>query len=718
MKQIVQNLRSGKTEMLEVPCPRVAPGHLLIQSRSSLISAGTERMLVEFARAGWLAKAKQQPEKVRQVLDKVKTDGLVPTLEAVFSKLDEPLALGYCNAGVAVEIGAGVRRFAVGDRIVSNGPHAEMVHRPENLCAKIPDAVTDEQAPFAVLGAIGLQGIRLLQPAIGESVAVFGLGLIGLAAVQILANSGVRVLGLDFDRSRLDLARQFGADVVDLASDPDLIGAAEKFTDGHGLDGVLITASAKADTIVSQSAKMSRKRGRIVLVGTVNLELNRSDFYEKELSFQVSCSYGPGRYDPNYEDRGIDYPYPYVRWTEQRNIESVLRMLATGRLDVSPLITRRLQSDAVAEAYDLLVNDRTQLGIVLNYPQIDPPRERVVPVAVQSTPAASKPAGVVRVGVIGAGNFTSRVLLPALAKTSAELTSICSSGGVKAAHAAKKFGIRNCTSDSRTILEDPQINAVVIATPHNTHAQLAAAALRAGKHVFVEKPLAIDREGLIEVIDAYEQSEGLQLAVGFNRRFSPHGRKMRELLTGRSGPANVSILVNAGAIPADHWTRDINIGGGRLIGEGCHWIDFMAFLLDQPITHVAATEVADRAGSSASDTVTITLRFADGSTGTLQYISTGHRSFPKERVTVFCDGRVLELDNFRSLRGWGWPKFKKHKLWFTQDKGHAAEVASFVERVQQGGIPLIRIETLQNVTATALLATKSIERGGEPFDLS
>jgi predicted dehydrogenase len=456
-----------------------------------------------------------------------------------------------------------------------------------------------------------------------------------------------------------------------------------------------------------------------VLVGTVNLELNRSDFYEKELSFQVSCSYGPGRYDPNYEDRGIDYPYPYVRWTEQRNIEAVLQMLATGRLDVSPLITRRVASDAVAEAYDLLVNDRTQLGIVLDYPQTEPPRDRIVLVAQKSSPAkASKPTGSVRVGIIGAGNFTSRVLLPALAKTPAELISICSSGGVKAAHAARKFGIRNCTSDSRTILDDPQINAVVIATPHNSHAQLAAAALRAGKHVFVEKPLAIDRAGLNEVINAYEQSSGLQLVVGFNRRFSPHGRKMRELLTSRSGPASISILVNAGAIPADHWTRDPKIGGGRLIGEGCHWIDFMTFLLGQPITQVSATEIADRAGSPARDTVTVTLGFADGSIGTLHYISTGHRSFPKERITVFCDGRVLELDNFRLLRGWGWPNFKRHKLWFTQDKGHIAEIASFVTRIQQGGSPLIRIESLHNVTATTVLAAMSVERGGEPLGLS
>ncbi|MCC7087351.1 MAG: bi-domain-containing oxidoreductase [Pirellulales bacterium] len=718
MKQIVQNLRSGQTEMLDVPCPRVGPGHLLIQSRASLISVGTERMLVEFGRAGLLAKAKQQPEKVHQVLDKIKTDGLIPTLEAVFSKLDEPMALGYCNAGVVVETGDGVRQLVAGDRVVSNGPHAEFVHRPVNLCAKIPDAVGDDQAPFAVLGAIGLQGIRLLQPAIGERVAVFGLGLIGLLAVQLLSNSGARVLGLDYDRRRLDLARQFGADVVDLTGDANPLAATEKFTAGRGLDGVLITAAAKDDKIVSQSAQMSRKRGRIVLVGTVNLELNRSDFYEKELSFQVSCSYGPGRYDRDYEDRGIDYPYPYVRWTEQRNIEAVLHLLAAGRLDVSPLITRRLPSDAAADAYDLLVNDRTQLGIVLEYPKIESPRERIVPGAAAPMPQPAKPAGSVRVGIIGAGNFARRVLLPALAKTPAELKAICSASGVTASHAARKFGISTCTTDTRAILDDPEINAVVIATPHDSHARLAAAALRAGKHVFVEKPLAIDEAGIKEVLEAYDRADGLHLAVGFNRRFSPLGRKMRELLAGRSGPANASILVNAGAIPADHWTRDPKVGGGRLIGEGCHWIDFMAFLLNQSITHVSATKIEDCPGGTADDTITVTLRFSDGSTGTLQYISIGHRSFPKERITVFADGRVLELDNFRTLRGWGWPSFSRKRLWFGQDKGHTAELSHFIDRVNRVEIPRIQIETIKNITSATLLAVKSLQNCGLVFPLN
>jgi predicted dehydrogenase/threonine dehydrogenase-like Zn-dependent dehydrogenase len=713
MKQVVQNLRSGVLELLDVPCPRVSAGHLLIQTRATVISAGTERMLVEFGRAGMVAKARQQPEKVRQVFDKIKTDGLLPTLEAVLFKLDEPLPLGYCNAGVVVEVGAGVRRFGIGDRVVSNGPHAEMVHRPENLCAKIPDKVSDDQAPFAVLGAIGLQGIRLLHLELGESVAVFGLGLIGLLAVQMLVNSGHRVLAIDPDARRLELARQFGATVVDLSAAADPVAAAEAFTAGHGIDAVLITASAKDDSIVSQSAQMSRQRGRIVLVGTTDLELNRAEFYEKELTFQVSCSYGPGRYDPAYEQQGIDYPYGFVRWTEQRNIEAVLEMLASGRLNVEPLITRRLPNDQAAQAYELLVNDRAQLGIVLQYPAVEPPRRRIVSAASSSksaTPSATAPAAAVRVGIIGAGMFASRVLIPALKKTPAQLRSIASAGGVTAAHSARKFGIAACTSDPQTIFDDPDINAVVIATRHDSHAKLAAEALRAGKHVFVEKPLAIDREGLEQVTKAYQQSNGLQLLVGFNRRFSPHGKKIRELLAGRSGPAAITMLVNAGKLPDEHWLLDPRIGGGRIIGEGCHWFDLMSFVLNQPIVAVSAATTGDRSAAGGAEATSVTLRFADGSQGTLHYFAQGHRGFPKERMTVFSDGRVLELDDFRRLWGWGWPSFSRMNL-FRQDKGHRAELAEFVRRIAEGGPPLIEFTELMNVTEGTLAAAESKPHG-------
>ncbi len=748
MKQVVQNLRSGVLETLDVPCPQVARGHVLIQSRATLISAGTERSLVEFGRASLVSKARQNPERVRQVWQKIKTDGFWSTLDAVFARLDEPMPLGYCNAGVAVDIGPDVTQFNLGDRIVSNGNHAEMVHRPVNLCAKIPANVTDEQASFAVLGAIGLQGIRLLQPGIGESVAVFGLGLIGLLTVQMLVNSGVRVLGIDPDPRRLALAAGFGATTVDLSADADPVAAGLAFSGGHGVDGVLITASAKRDKIVSQSAQMSRKRGKVILVGVVDLDLQRAEFYQKELTFQVSCSYGPGRYDTNYEQAGNDYPYPYVRWTEQRNIEAILQMLAVGRLNVAPLITGRLAHSDAQRAYELLTTDRTQLGIVLNYPTGEAPREAIVEVAanghagsattVGSSNGSQLSNGATRltdkaktasnaastsvrrpgVGIIGSGSFATNVLIPLLRKQSVELVSVASANGLSGAHAARKFGFARSTTDYRTIIDDPAIEAVFITTRPVSHPGMVAEALSAGKHVFVEKPLAIDRAGLRTVCEAYDRAHDRQLLVGFNRRFSPQAIQMQKLLAGRSLPACLSMLVNAGHIAPDHWTQDPAINGGRIIGEGCHWFDLMSYLVQSPIVSVHASTVGSNRAATAkltevptqADQISITLTFADGSIGTLHYFANGHRGFPKETLHVFCEGRVLELNNFRRLQGYGWSKFSKLNL-FRQDKGYANEFASFIESVSTGGSPLIPFDSIVNVTEAAFAAMESVGHG-------
>ncbi len=713
MKQVVQNLRSGKLELLDVPCPKVSRGHLLIQTRASLVSAGTERSLVEFGRASLIGKARKSPERVKMVLDKIRSDGLLPTLEAVFSKLDEPLPLGYCNAGVVAEIGPNVEGFSVGDRVISNGPHAEMVCVPKNLAAKIPRGVTDQQATFTVLGAIGLQGIRLLNPTLGESVAVYGLGLVGLLTVQMLKAAGIRVLGIDLDPNRLALAEKFGATPVDVSSGADPVRAALSFSGGQGVDGVLVTASAKDDSIISQSAQMSRKRGRIVLVGVVNLALSRAEFYEKELSFQVSCSYGPGRYDSAYEEGGVDYPMPFVRWTEKRNFQAVLSMLADKQLDVDPLVTSRVPHAEAARAYQVLSDDRSQMGIVFQYPQTAPPVERVVagPPSADSKAASTTGAGTVRVGVIGAGNFTKRMLLPALAKTPAVLVSIASAKGVSSAHAARKFGFQASTTDYRTILDDPQINTVFITTRHDLHPRMIVEALDAGKHVFVEKPLAIDEEGLQLVRDKYRQCASLQLMVGFNRRFSPHAERMRRLLAGRSGPVCANMLVNAGHIPADHWAQDPKVGGGRIVGEGCHWIDLLRFLIGSPIVSVQAAMIGDVRGvATRNDHISISLAFADGSLGNVHYFANGHRAFPKEKLDVFCEGRVLSLDNFRALRGYGWPGFRKMRL-LRQDKGHDAEIGRFVERIAKGGEPLIAPEEIWNVTEASFAAERSAIMG-------
>jgi predicted dehydrogenase/threonine dehydrogenase-like Zn-dependent dehydrogenase len=703
VKQVVQNFGSGVLELLDVPCPTAGRGQLLIQTRASLISAGTERALVEFGQSSLISKAIQSPERVKQVWDKVRTEGLMTTMETVFTRLDEPMPLGYSNAGIVVEVGPGVTHFAAGDRVASNGSHAEMVCRPVNLCAKIPDGVSDEQASFAVLGSIGMQGIRLLRPEMGETVAVFGLGLIGLLAAQLLVQSGARVLGIDPDPRRRELARACGAIPIDVAGDP--IAAAIAQTGGHGVDAVLVTASARDDDILSQAARMSRKRGRIVLVGVVNMELNRAEFYDKELSFQVSCSYGPGRYDTQYEEQGVDYPYAFVRWTEQRNIESVLAMMANGRLDVDRLITKRIPHAEAAKAYELLSSDRAQLGVVLEYPAVEPLTSRIV--RTTTVPQVTSGAGQVRVGVIGAGAITKRTLLPALAKTGARLVCIASAGGVTAAHAARKYKCESSTTDYRTILDDKNINAVFITVRPNLHAQMVIDALAAGKHVFVEKPLALTRGDLHRVQEAYAASRGLQLTVGFNRRFAPQAVKVHDLLATRSQPAVMNMLINAGAIPHNHWIQDPVITGGRIIGEGCHWIDLASYLVGSPITTVQAVTLGvPQVSNTTSDHMTISLSLADGSLANIHYLANGHRSYPKEMITVFCQGRSLELNNFRQLRGFGWPGFKRLNL-FQQDKGHQAEVAAFVERVAQGGSPLIEPVELWNVTEASFAAEEA-----------
>lgn len=696
-----------------MPVPGPRPGHVLIRTSRSLISAGTERMLVEFGRAGWIEKARQQPDKVRQVLEKVRTDGLGATLEAVLHKLDQPLPLGYCNAGEVIEArgerkeergesgdGGGVD-FKVGDRVVSNGPHAEVVCVPKNLCARVPDKISDEEAAFTVLAAVGLQGIRLAEPTLGENVVLMGLGLVGLLTVQMLVANGCRVLGFDLDPGKVALARNFGAEAFDLSTGVDPVAAAMGFSNGRGVDAVLITASTRSSAPVHQAAQMCRKRGRIVLVGVTGLELNRSDFYDKELSFQVSCSYGPGRYDPAYEQKGQDYPYGFVRWTAQRNFEAVLDMMARGKLDVKPLISRRVPFEEAPGVYEELTGNRSLLGVILTYAE-SPSRAATVEVTPPKPRVQSAPESQVRVGVIGAGNFASMVFLPALAKTGMELHTIAAGGGTSAAVAARKFGFRRATSDHQVILDDPEINTVFILTRHNTHARLVLQALRAGKHVFVEKPLCLTIEELGEIQSTYSSiissPSPLILMVGFNRRFAPLAQKMRQLLQSRTEPLTLVYMVNAGAVPPDHWTQDPHIGGGRIIGEACHFIDFLRYLVGHPITDVVARSMG-RTGSVGirEDKVTITLSFADGSLGTVHYFANGNKRFPKERVEAFSQGRILTLDNFKELRGYSCKGFKRQRLW-RQDKGHRAEVAAFVERVRTGGECLIPWAELEEVS--------------------
>ncbi|HET7931792.1 MAG TPA: bi-domain-containing oxidoreductase [Rhodanobacteraceae bacterium] len=727
MKQILQSLKDGRTELAEVPAPRPGRGQVLIRTTTSLVSAGTERMLVEFGKANWLDKARQQPDKVRMVLDKIRTDGLAPTLAAVRSKLDQPLAPGYCNVGVVAELGEGVEGFAIGERVASNGKHAEFACVPKNLCARIPDPVGDEAAAFTVLGAIGLQGIRLANPTLGECVVVTGLGLIGLLTVQMLRAQGCRVLGIDPDPARRALAETFGADTAASGDGDAVLAAALAFSRGRGVDAVLITASTKSSEPVHQAAQMCRQRGRIVLVGVTGLELSRADFYAKELSFQVSCSYGPGRYDPAYEDAGQDYPLGFVRWTEQRNFEAVLDLLAAGKLDTAPLVSHRFELDRAVDAYALLASSEASLGIVLEYPgaaiaaaaapteasfddasafrRSGGSRDRMPRSAISIAPSGTAAP---RVAFLGAGNYAGRILIPAFKSAGATLDTIVSASGVSAAHHAKKHGFARAASDASAAVADANVDAVVIATRHNLHAREVLASLRAGKHVFCEKPLCLTLEELAAIEQFFVGAESApMLMVGFNRRFAPQVRKMKALLDGVKAPASFIMTVNAGAIPADSWIQDPAIGGGRLIGEGCHFIDLLRHLADAPIVGFDVAALGETGGPPRSDNFTLTLRFANGSIGSIHYLANGNKSFPKERLEVFTAGRVLQLDNFRSLRGWGWAGFKRQKLW-RQDKGQNACAAAFVNALREGRAAPIPLDEILETSRIAIEAAKRL----------
>jgi predicted dehydrogenase len=717
MQQVLQNLRDGSTEVADVPAPALRRGHLLIRSHITLVSAGTERMLVEFGKANMLQKARQQPDKVRMVLEKIRTDGLATTLDAVRSKLDQPLALGYCNVGTVIGVGPGVSGFEIGDRVASNGKHAEVVAVPVNLCAKIPDNVGDEAAAFTVLGAIALQGIRLVQPTLGETVVVTGLGLIGLITVQLLRAHGCRVLGIDYDPAKLAIAREYGAETVDLSKSEDPLAAAAAFSRGRGVDAVLITASTKSNEPVAQAAHMCRKRGRIVLIGVTGLELSRADFYEKELSFQVSCSYGPGRYDPSYEERGNDYPVGFVRWTEQRNFEAVLDMMASRAVQVQSLVTHRYGIAEAERAYAVLGGGEPSLGIVLDYGLGEDIPEQLMrrKVPLHAKPSANEvpsEAGGSAIAFVGAGNYAGRVLIPAFARTGAKLHTLITNNGVGSVHYGKKFGFRNASTDTDAVLRDASVGSMVIATQHGSHAELVFKSLRRGKHVFVEKPLCLTLEELQTIEKAHSEQSvyGIPpvLMVGFNRRFAPQVRKMHALLAGVREPKAFVMTVNAGAIPADHWTQDPQLGGGRLIGEACHFVDLLRFLADSPIVGHQLTAVGNVAGVGIrSDRVSFTLSFADGSFGTVHYLANGDKSFPKERLEVFAAGRVLQLDNFRRLRGYGWPGFTRMNLW-RQDKGQAACAQAFMQAVQGQAPAPIPIEQILEVARVTIELDASV----------
>ena len=706
MKQIFQSLKNGKTQLIEIPSPSVSSGYLLIKSNKTLISSGTERMLFDFGRSNIIQKGLKQPDKVKKIIEKISSDGLKPTIDSIFSKLDQPLPLGYCNVGRIIEKGSDDSDFEINDRVVSNGNHSEFVKVPLNLCAKIPDNVSDDEASFTILGSVALQGIRLVSPTLGETVVVTGLGLIGLLTVQLLKAHGCRVLAIDFDQARCNLAKSFGAEVVNLSKGEDPIKAAEVFSRYRGVDAVIISASTSSNEPVSQAAKMCRKKGRIVLVGVSGLNLSRDDFYEKELSFQVSCSYGPGRYDSNYEENGNDYPIGYVRWTEQRNFEAVLDLMSSKSLDVEKLISHSFDLEEAKKAYDLVFDSKDSLGIILNYSHQNDQLSKTV--EIQTKIKKGTDTSKVNISLIGAGNYTAKTILPKISKNDVNFIGIGSENGMSGTLLGKKYGFKNSTTDIDNLINDPSSNTIFIATRHDTHSDFVIKALKANKNVFVEKPLCINFQQLKDIrkvyTEALKENKNLKLMVGFNRRFSTQIEKIKTLIKTSKEKASFIMTVNSGFLPKDHWTQDKNIGGGRIVGEACHFLDLISYLSDGNIESWSSVKMK----ASTNDTLSISLKFDNGSIGCINYFSNGSMALPKERLEVFTGNKTLILDNFKKLKGFGWKNFKKLNLW-NQDKGQNKCFQEFISSIKYNSPSPISFEDIFEVTKLSIEISESKE---------
>jgi predicted dehydrogenase len=742
MKQLLQNLRTGETEISEVPVPTPKPGMALVRTSASLVSAGTERTLVEFAGKSLLGKARSRPDLARQVLDKARREGLLTTVEAAFNRLDQPMPLGYSSSGTIVALGEEMEGFQTGQRVACAGGgyavHAEYNVVPKNLLALLPQGVDHESAAFTTLGSIALHGFRLAEIQLGERVAVIGLGLLGQLAVGIASAAGCRVLGVDLDPRRVRLAEEMGAQAVirDEAQE-----AAQSFSRGQGCDAVLICADTPSSDPVELAGEIARDRARVVALGAVGLHIPRKIYYEKELSFVNSRSYGPGRYDPSYEEGGQEYPIGYVRWTEGRNLEAFVDLLASGRIDVTPLITHRFPIEDAPEAYRMITSKTKEhfVGVLLTYPHAVSPGETAgietgrteaeAPVNEAQLPATVEKAATVKsreperinLGVLGAGNFATAVLLPALKKVHGiHLVGVASPSGLSARHASDRFGFEYAASDEGDILRDENVNTLAVLTRHHLHVPQVVAGLETGRHVFCEKPLAITPEGLEQVrtvLAGFEDDDPKavpMLMVGFNRRFAPLAQELMAFIQDRQEPLVAHYRVNAGSLPLTHWLHDPNQGGGRIIGEGCHFVDFLTYLVGEPPVSVCARALADL-GVYREDNVIMTFSFPDGSLGTVSYLANGDKAFPKERVEVFTAGKVAVLDDYRSLEMASDGRRRVSRSRLRQDKGHRQEWEAFSQAILKGEAPPIPYAHLFGVAQATFAALDSL-RGGESVD--
>jgi predicted dehydrogenase len=708
MQQVLQPIDGGATEVVEAPIPPCGPHEVLVANRFSLISAGTERSTVELAKTSLLQKARKRPDHVRRVLEKVRQEGLLTTIRQVRAKLATPMPLGYSSAGVVIDVGDNVRHFHVGDRVASNGPHAGVVAVGENLCARVPENLPLDRACYAVVGAVALQGVRLANVGLSDVVGVIGLGLIGQMTVSLLKAAGCTVIGADLDPKKQRLAREMGADFAgDVRSFSEQIALR---TGGRGADAILITASTASNQPIETAAAAARQKGKIVAVGAVGMTIPRREFYPKELEFVVSCSYGPGRYDAEYEQGGRDYPYAYVRWTEQRNIEAVMQQMAAGRLPVEKLTSHRFGIDDAPQAYELIASSEPSLGVVLEYPEESAPTRRRfdLPHASQAPP---KPTGLIGLGVIGAGNFAGATLIPMFAEDGGfQFTGLSSAGGPAARTLAGRHKFAFTATDFQELLADRNTDAVAIATRHHLHVPMGLAALKAGKHVFLEKPLALNDEQLEEWLEAVEMlgAEAPIWTVGFNRRFAPGAAMLRQAFAKVAGPKCVTIRFNAGRIPEDHWVHDPEVGGGRIIGEACHAIDLATFLIGAPPARVQATgTLTNGRPTPTEDDVSMVLRHADGSVSTILYTAGGDRASGKERVEMFGGGRSGVLDDFRRVEVSHDGKRVAKKKWWSQQKGYFEEARAFRTALAVGAPP-IPYADLVAVTQASFRAVQSL----------
>ena len=697
MKQVFQSLSSGEISLEDMPIPSIEKGQVLIKTSLSLISSGTERFLIDFGKSNLMQKALKQPERVKEVIDKARTDGIYTTLKRVQNKLDEPLPLGYCNVGEIIGVGEEVKNLEIGQRVVSNGYHAEFIAVNENLCTPIPDDIKDHQGVFTILASIGLQGIRLINPSLGENILVSGLGIIGILSAQLLRFNGCKVFAIDPDKRKCELAERLGIKSCQITDKSKIEKWCLDNTDQVGMDAVLITATTKSSDPIDLAAKVSRVRGKIILVGVTGIAIKRDLFYKKELQFQVSCSYGPGRYDPNYEEYGQDYPIGFVRWTENRNFQAVLHALSSKMIQTEDLISKTYDIENATLAYQYLLEENSSLGIILKYPKkplIKNTQQKKI--QINSGVKADINKGNT-ISFIGAGNYAKSILVPAFYKAGGDLNLIASKSGMGAAFLGKKFRFKKATTNYREILKDKETNAIVIATRHNSHAKYIIDSLKSGKHVFVEKPICLNLAELEEIHKCLEEnakSRNCILMVGFNRRFAPLIKILKKNLENIYEPKAYNYTCNAGFIGKDHWTQNPKIGGGRLLGEACHFVDLLRFLENSPIVKLETTKISE--SKKYNDSFSIQIKFKNGSIGTIHYLSNGNKKYPKERLEVFTEQKIFNLDNYRKLQVWGSENFRTKKIFF-QDKGQNNCAKAFLNSIKDGSNPPIPYDQIFEV---------------------